>query len=39
MGMNEGFDVGMEMSGQQSALEGMMDFVNMGGKVAMLAST
>jgi len=36
MGMNEGFDVGMEMSGQQSAFEGMLDLMIMGGSIAML---
>ncbi|MCF6220863.1 MAG: L-threonine 3-dehydrogenase [Robiginitomaculum sp.] len=36
MGLIEGFDVGMEMSGQQSALEGMLDLMIMGGNIAML---
>lgn len=36
MGLNEGFDVGMEMSGQQSAFDGMLDLMIMGGNVAML---
>ncbi len=36
MGLTEGFDVGMEMSGQQSAFEGMLDLMIMGGNIAML---
>jgi len=36
MGMKEGFDVGMEMSGQQSAFETMLDLMIMGGSIAML---
>ncbi len=36
MGMTEGFDVGMEMSGQQSAFDGMLDLMLMGGNIAML---
>lgn len=36
MGLNEGFDVGMEMSGQQSAFDGMLDLMIMGGNIAML---
>ncbi|MCF6274663.1 MAG: L-threonine 3-dehydrogenase [Robiginitomaculum sp.] len=36
MGMKEGFDVGMEMSGQQSAFEAMLDLMIMGGSIAML---
>lgn len=36
MGLNEGFDVGMEMSGQQSAFDSMLDLMIMGGNIAML---
>ncbi len=36
LGMTEGFDVGLEMSGVQSAFEGMLDTMNNGGKIAML---
>lgn len=36
MGLTEGFDVGMEMSGQQSAFDGMLDLMIMGGNIAML---
>lgn len=36
MGLNEGFDVGLEMSGQQSAFDGMLDLMIMGGNIAML---
>ncbi len=36
MGMKEGFDVGMEMSGVQSAFDGMLDLMIMGGNIAML---
>ena len=36
MGLTEGFDVGFEMSGQQSAFEGMLDLMIMGGNIAML---
>ena len=36
MGLNEGFDIGMEMSGQQSAFDGMLDLMIMGGSIAML---
>ena len=36
LGMREGFDVGMEMSGVPSALNQMLDNMNHGGKVAML---
>ena len=34
--MREGFDVGMEMSGVQSAFAGMLDSMANGGKIAML---
>jgi threonine 3-dehydrogenase len=34
--MAEGFDVGMEMSGNQQALDQMVDSLVMGGKIAML---
>ena len=36
LGMNEGFDVGLEMSGSVEALDGMLDCMNHGGKVALL---
>ena len=36
MGLSEGFDIGMEMSGQQSAFDGMLDLMIMGGSIAML---
>lgn len=36
LGMKEGFDVGMEMSGNQSAFESMLDTINHGGRIAML---
>ena len=36
MGLSEGFDIGMEMSGQQSAFNGMLDLMIMGGSIAML---
>ncbi len=36
MGLTEGFDVGLEMSGQQSAFDGMLDLMIMGGNIAML---
>jgi threonine 3-dehydrogenase len=36
LGMREGFDVGLEMSGAQAALEQMLDTILMGGKIAML---
>ncbi|HEY5718063.1 MAG TPA: L-threonine 3-dehydrogenase [Motiliproteus sp.] len=36
LGMSEGFDVGMEMSGVPSALNLMLDKMNHGGKIAML---
>ncbi len=34
--MTEGFDVGLEMSGNASAFEGMIDAMNHGGKIALL---
>jgi threonine 3-dehydrogenase len=34
--MNQGFDVGMEMSGNQQALDQMVDALVMGGRIAML---
>jgi threonine 3-dehydrogenase len=34
--MKEGFDVGLEMSGAQSALEQMVDHLIMGGRIALL---
>jgi threonine 3-dehydrogenase len=36
LGMTEGFDVGLEMSGVPSALRDMLDKMNNGGKIAML---
>ncbi|MCC7542704.1 MAG: L-threonine 3-dehydrogenase [Deltaproteobacteria bacterium] len=36
LGMTEGFDVGMEMSGHPDAITGMLDVMNHGGRVAAL---
>lgn len=36
LGMKEGFDVGMEMSGNPSAFRGMIDAMSHGGKIAIL---
>ena len=36
LGMLEGFDVGLEMSGAPEALRGMLKFMNHGGRVALL---
>ena len=36
LGMKEGFDVGLEMSGQPAALQDMLDNLCHGGKIAML---
>jgi threonine 3-dehydrogenase len=36
LGMTEGFDVGLEMSGVPSAFNQMLDTINHGGKIAML---
>jgi threonine 3-dehydrogenase len=36
LGMTEGFDVGMEMSGVPSAFDSMLESMNHGGKIAML---
>jgi threonine 3-dehydrogenase len=36
IGMNEGFDVGLEMSGAKPAFEQMLDVMLMGGSIAML---
>ncbi len=36
LGMTEGFDVGLEMSGVPSAVSAMLDTMNHGGKIAML---
>ena len=36
LGMSEGFDVGMEMSGVSSAFDQMLDAMNHGGRIAML---
>ncbi|MBD3665076.1 L-threonine 3-dehydrogenase [Sulfitobacter aestuariivivens] len=34
--MTQGFDVGLEMSGNQQALDGMVEAMTMGGRIAML---
>ena len=36
LGMTEGFDIGLEMSGNPTALNDMMKAMNHGGHVAML---
>lgn len=36
LGMTEGFDVGLEMSGVPAAFRGMLEAMNHGGKIAML---
>ena len=36
MGLKEGFDIGLEMSGSEFALRDMVDNMIMGGKVALL---
>ena len=36
LGMTEGFDVGLEMSGAPSAIEQMLNTINHGGKIALL---
>ncbi|WP_218048939.1 L-threonine 3-dehydrogenase [Curvivirga aplysinae] len=36
LGLKEGFDVGLEMSGNQKALDQMVDVLVMGGKIALL---
>lgn len=36
LGMHQGFDVGMEMSGSQAALDQMIEALVMGGKIALL---
>ncbi len=36
LGMQEGFDVGLEMSGNQAALRGMIDNMAHGGRIALL---
>lgn len=36
LGMTEGFDVGLEMSGSPQALNGMLETMNAGGKIALL---
>ncbi|MEM6480566.1 MAG: L-threonine 3-dehydrogenase [Pseudomonadota bacterium] len=36
LGLNEGFDVGLEMSGNQAALDQMVEALVMGGKIALL---
>ena len=36
LGMKQGFDVGLEMSGNQQALDQMIEAMTMGGRIAML---
>ncbi|MFY0690442.1 MAG: L-threonine 3-dehydrogenase [Paracoccaceae bacterium] len=36
LGMREGFDIGLEMSGQQAALDQMVEALVMGGRIALL---
>jgi len=36
LGMTEGFDVGLEMSGNATAFKGMLDTINHGGRIALL---
>ena len=36
LGMREGFDIGLEMSGSPAALRSMLQFMNNGGRVALL---
>jgi threonine 3-dehydrogenase len=36
LGMTEGFDVGLEMSGNQAAFRSMLNAMNHGGKIALL---
>ncbi|MGR3571775.1 L-threonine 3-dehydrogenase [Brevirhabdus sp.] len=36
LGMKQGFDVGLEMSGSQAALDGMVEALVMGGRIALL---
>ena len=36
LGMSEGFDVGLEMSGAEAAFNQMLDSVNHGGRIAVL---
>ena len=36
LGMQEGFDVGMEMSGSPDAFQSMLEFMNHGGRIAIL---
>lgn len=36
LGMREGFDIGLEMSGSQTALDQMVDTLVMGGRIALL---
>jgi len=36
LGMSQGFDVGLEMSGSQAALDQMVEAMVMGGRIAML---
>ncbi len=36
LGMKEGFDIGLEMSGNPAAFKGMLDTMNHGGRIALL---
>lgn len=36
LGMTQGYDIGLEMSGNQQALDQMVDALDMGGRIAML---
>jgi len=36
LGMKQGFDIGLEMSGNQTALDQMVEALDMGGRIAML---
>ena len=36
MGLKEGFDVGLEMSGSEQAIDQMMDAMIMGGNISLL---
>jgi len=39
LGLKEGYDVGLEMSGNPTAFKGMLETMNNGGKVAMLGTS
>ncbi|OGT66019.1 MAG: L-threonine 3-dehydrogenase [Gammaproteobacteria bacterium RIFCSPHIGHO2_12_FULL_45_9] len=36
LGMKEGFDIGLEMSGNAAAFQGMLEYMNYGGRIAFL---